>query len=119
MLNVKMLSQIAGWACSHHSTHPVPYCTWYLRLINLLDSNGQNVRNILVLAVDETGQRSPAIEKQADTFFWKQPGQSSPDEIQLRLLSQMEEILEREIKQRFGNQSDHPYSAKLVSWIST
>ena len=87
-------------------------------LVDLLDSNGQNVRNILVLAVDETGQRSPAIEKQAEMFFWEAPGESGSGETQLRLLSQMEEILDREIKQRFGNKSDHPYSAKLISWIS-
>lgn len=87
-------------------------------LIDLLDSNGQNVRSILILAVDETGQRSPAIEKQVETFFWKQPGQSSSGDSQLRLLSQMEEILDREIKQRFGNQADHPYSARLTAWIS-
>jgi hypothetical protein len=87
-------------------------------LVDLLDSNGQNARNILVLAVDETGQRSPTIEKQAEKFFWEPPVHSNSEEIQLRLLAQMEEILDREIKQRFGKQSDHSYSAKLISWIS-
>ncbi len=86
-------------------------------LVDLLDSNGQNIRSILILAVDGNGQRSPAIEKKAEKFFWKPSTTSSSHENQLYLLSQMEDILDREIKQRFGNKSDHPYSAKLISWI--
>ena len=87
-------------------------------LVDILDSNGQNIRSILILSVDEDGRRSPATEKQAETFFWEPTAHSSSTENQLRILKQMEEILDREIKQQFGNQSDHPYSAKLIFWIS-
>lgn len=87
-------------------------------LVDLLDSNNQNVRSILILAVDENGNRTPAIEKQAENFFWEPPSEPKPNEDALHLLSQMEEILDREIKQRFGSKSDQPYSAKLISWIS-
>jgi hypothetical protein len=80
---------------------------------------GQNARSILVLSVDEAGRRSPAIEKQAEKFFYEPTVNSSSNKNQLLILEQMEEILDREIKQRFGNHSDHPYSAKLISWIST
>lgn len=87
-------------------------------LVDLLDSNSQNVRSILILAVDENGNRTPAIEKQAEKFFWEPPSEPKSSEDALHLLSQMEEILDREIKQRFGSKSDQPYSAKLISWIS-
>ncbi len=87
-------------------------------LVDLLDSNNQNVRSILILAVDENGNRTPAIEKQAENFFWEPPSEPKPNEDALHLLSPMEEILDREIKQRFGSKSDQPYSAKLISWIS-
>lgn len=87
-------------------------------LVDLLDSNSQKVRSILILAVDENGNRTPVIEKQAEKFFWKPPSEPKPKEDALHLLSQMEEILDREIKQRFESKSDQSYSAKLISWIS-
>ena len=55
------------------------------------------------------------LEKQAEKLFWEPPSEPKSNEDALHLLSQMEEILDREIKQRYGSKSDQPYSAKLVS----
>jgi len=78
------------------------------------NEKGQNQHRIIKLAMNEEGDRVPAWEKQTEQFFAATYDGKPSRNIRL---SDIEPLLERELKHRGIVKDSQPYSAELIGWV--
>jgi superfamily II DNA or RNA helicase len=82
---------------------------------------GELKRRIQPIAVSPDGQRLPAIESIAESFFRKAPGQPilEPEAREHLLAHTIEPMLQREVKQRGQLPENGGFTAELIGWVET
>jgi superfamily II DNA or RNA helicase len=91
---------------------------WKIKTHN---NKGHTVHSILKIALDSTGNRIPALEKQADKFFERSHEVSffhNRVGNKTNYLEAVEGAMERELKHSGVIRDNQPYSASLIGWIA-
>lgn len=91
---------------------PAALSIWEIETHN---SKGHEIRSILKIAIDENGNRDPALEKRTDSYFVNSFNNKS--EYAHAYLEHAEIIMERELTHRGIIERGQPYSSKLIGWI--
>lgn len=86
---------------------------WEIKTHN---DKGHDVHSILKLAVDQNGNRLPAVEKHAEDYYLQSPKETLGNN--LALLPNLESVVERELKYRGIVKDEQPYSAGLIGWLN-
>lgn len=86
-------------------------------MIEAHNENGQTLRLVIRVAVNENGERIPGWERQIGQSLQLPPANGSTLDSS-RLLSMMEAVLEREIRHRGTVAKDQTYSASLIGWLT-